>query len=396
MKELSRAVRQIQPSATLAIDALFKKMRADGVDVIGFGAGEPDFATPDHIKAAAIAAIHGSFTKYTPTPGIPELRLAVVERLRLDHGVDYAPAQIVAASGAKHALFAALQVLCEPGDEIILPGPYWVSYVELIRMAGAIPVILDTTEAQHFKLTPQHLAAAVTSRTKALILNNPCNPTGMVYDRGELESLAQVCEAHDIYIISDEIYAKLLYDGRAFTSVATLGTEVRERTILISGVSKSYAMTGWRIGWAAAPEHIATCMTNYLSHSTGAPCSIAQKAAVEALTGPQETVETMRCAFEERRNYMVTEMNQLPGVSCLLPEGAFYVMMNINQLLGKTLHGTVIHGSADFSRVLLAHGLVATVPGDAFGAPNFVRWSYATSMEQIREGLARLRKFLEE
>lgn len=395
MKELSRIAQDVRASTTLAIDALFKQMRADGVDVIGFGAGEPDFATPDHIKQAGIAAIRDNFTKYTPTPGMPALRQAIVDRLKADCGVTYTSAQIVAASGAKHALYAALRVLVNPGDEVILPAPYWVSYYELIRMAGAVPVILETTEEAGFKLTPGALAAAVTPKTKALILNNPSNPTGMVYGRGELEALANVCVEQDLYVIADEIYCNLVYDGRPFTSFATLGEEVKARTILINGVSKTYAMTGWRLGYAAAGDaSIASCMANYLGHSTAAPCSVSQMAALEALTGPQETVETMRRAFEERRNYMVAEMNRLPGVSCLMPEGAFYVMMNLEGLVGRTLCGGVIRNADDFSAAFLEHGLVATVPGTGFGAPNFVRWSYATSMENIIEGLARLKKFL--
>lgn len=396
MKELSRIASEVRASTTLAIDALFKQMKADGVDVIGFGAGEPDFATPDNIKEAGIAAIRENFTKYTPTPGIPELRKAVAQRLKADYGLDYKSTQIVVASGAKHALYAALRTLVNPGDEVILPAPYWVSYYELIRMVGGVPVIVDATEAEQFKLTPEKLSAAVTDQTKLIMLNNPSNPTGMVYSREELSILANICTAKDLYIIADEIYSNLIYDGRPYTSVAALGDAVKERTVLINGVSKSYAMTGWRIGYAAAPEHIAKCMGNYLSHSTAAPCSIAQKASVEALTGPQETVETMRQAFEARRNYLVAEMNRIPGVSCLLPEGAFYVMMNLDQLLGKTIHGVVIHSADDFADAFLKYGLVATVPGTGFGAPTFVRWSYATSMENIKEGLARLRKFLSE
>ena len=396
MKELSRIAEEVQASTTLAIDAMFKQMRADGVDVIGFGAGEPDFATPENIKEAGIAAIRADFTKYTPTPGIPELRNAVVQRMKTEWDLDYAPTEIVVASGAKHALYAALRILAEPGDEIILPAPYWVSYYELIRMVGATPVVVTATEEEHFKLTPEKLLAAVTERTKAVILNNPSNPTGMVYGREELEALARICVEEDLYIVADEIYAKLLYDGRIFTSVASLGGRVKERTILINGVSKTYAMTGWRIGYAAAPGHIAKLMSNYLSHSTAAPCSVAQKASAEAYSGPQETVEVMRSAFEERRNFLVGEMNKIPGVSCLLPEGAFYVMMNLHELLGRSIRGTVIRNADDFADAFLKYGLVATVPCTGFGAPEFVRWSYATSMENIAEGIKRLRVFLGE
>lgn len=396
MKELSQIAQAVRASTTLAIDTLFKQMKADGIDVIGFGAGEPDFNTPDNIKEAGIAAIRDNFTRYTPASGIVELRQAICTRLKADCDLDYKPAQIVAASGAKHALYIALQTLVNPGDEIILPAPFWVSYYELIKMAGAVPVVLNATEASHFKLTAEQLSVAVTPRTKALILNNPSNPTGMVYSREELQAIGQVCVEKDIYVIADEIYYHLIYDGKTFTSFPSVSEEVKERTILINGVSKSYAMTGWRIGYAAANEQIAKVMSNYLSHSTAAPCSIAQKAAVEALLGPQDTVETMTSAFEARRDHLVERMNQIPGVSCLKPEGAFYIMMNLEQLVGKTLHGVLIRNADDFADAFLKHGLVATVPCTGFGAPNFVRWSYATSMQNIDEGLNRLEHFLAE
>ena len=394
MKELSQTAQAVRASTTLAIDALFKQMKADGIDVIGFGAGEPDFNTPDNIKEAGIAAIRDNFTRYTPASGIIELRQAICARLKADCDLDYKPAQIVAASGAKHALYIALQTLVNPGDEIILPAPFWVSYYELIRMVGAVPVVLDATEASHFKLTAEQLSAAITPRTKALILNNPSNPTGMVYSREELQAIGRVCVEKDIYVIADEIYYHLIYDGKTFTSFPSVSEEVKERTILINGVSKSYAMTGWRIGYAAANEQIAKVMSNYLSHSTA--CSIAQKAAVEALIGPQDTVDTMTSAFEARRDHLVERMNRIPGVSCLKPEGAFYIMMNLEQLVGKTLHGVFIRDADDFADAFLKHGLVATVPCTGFGAPNFVRWSYATSLQNIDEGLNRLEKFLAE
>lgn len=394
MKELSQLAASVRASTTLAIDTMFKQMKADGVDVIGFGAGEPDFDTPENIKEAGIAAIEKNFTRYTPTPGIPDLRKAVCSRLKEDCGIDYLPAQIVAASGAKHALYIALCVLLNPGDEVILPAPFWVSYFEIIRMAGGVPVVITAGEDSGFKLTPEELAAAVTPKTKAVILNNPSNPTGMVYEEKELRGLAEVCVAHDLYVVADEIYYRLVYDGRDFTSFASLGGKVKERTILINGVSKSYAMTGWRVGYAAAPEQIAKLMANYLSHSTAAPCSIAQKAAVEALTGSQDSVADMKKAFEKRRNHLVERMNKISGVSCLKPEGAFYVMMNLRELIGKIIHGVTIHDAEDFADAFLRYGLVATVPGNGFGAPEFVRWSYATSMENIDEGLDRLEKFL--
>ena len=394
MKKLSSHAAAVQASTTLAIDSLYKQMRADGVDVIGFGAGEPDFGTPEHIKRAGIRAIQEDFTKYTPAAGIPDLRKAVCTRLKLDFDLDYKPSEVVIASGAKHVLYVALQTITDPGDEIIIPAPYWVSYVEMVRMVRGTPVVVAAGEEEGFKLTPEKLEAAITPRTKALMLNNPSNPTGMVYSREELKALADVCVKHDLYILSDEIYCNLVYDGRGFTSFPSLGPEVKERTILINGVSKSYAMTGWRIGYAAAREDIVKAMGNYLSHSTGSPASFAQKGAVEALVGPQEEIAAMCKAFEARRNHFVERMNAIDGVSCLKPEGAFYIMMNIQKLKGKTLHGVTIQNADDFSSVFLKEGLVATVPCTGFGTGDFVRWSYATSMENIDEGLNRLEKFL--
>ena len=396
MKELSRIAQSIQASTTMAIDAMFKQMKADGIDVIGFGAGEPDFNTPDNIKQAGIEAIEHNVTRYTPSAGTVELRQAVCDRMKADYGLDYKPSQVVVSSGAKHLVYLALRAMVNPGDEVILPAPYWVSYIELIRMVGGVPVVVTATEEEHFKLSAEKLEAAITPKTKAMILNNPSNPTGMMYSREELEAIAAVCLKHEIYVISDEIYACLAYDGKKSTSFAELGPEIKDLTVLVSGVSKAYAMTGWRIGYACANDTLAKIMANYVSHSTGSPVAICQKAAVEALTSPQDQVETMRQAFEERRNYIVERMNSIPGVSCIKPEGAFYVMMNLEQLIGKTIHGVKITNDDVFADVLLKYGLVAVVPGSGFGAPNFVRWSYATSMENIKEGLTRLEKFLAE
>lgn len=396
MKELSRIAQAVQASTTMAIDTLFKQMKADGVDVIGFGAGEPDFDTPGAIKQAGIAAIEQNYTRYTPAVGTVELRQAVCDRIRADFGLSYTPKQVVATSGAKHTVYAALRALVDPGDEVILPAPFWVSYLELIKMMGGVPVVVNATEEEDFKISAEKLEAAVTPRTKALILNNPSNPTGMVYGGAELQAIADVCVKHEIYVVADEIYCNLLYDGAQFTSFASLGEAVKDITILINGVSKSYAMTGWRMGYACAGEQIAKVMGNYLSHSTGSPSAITQKAAVAALTGSQDEVETMRRAFEERRNYIVQRMNAIPGVSCIKPQGAFYVMMNVGRLLGKTLHGTLVRSGDDFADAFLKKGLVAVVPGAGFGASNFVRWSYATSMDNISAGLDRLERFLAE
>ena len=394
MKELSNLALAVQPSTTMAIDAMFKQMKAEGQDVIGFGAGEPDFATPDHIKEAGIEAIHHNETKYTPSAGTLELRKAICQRMKEDLGLEYEPSQVAVSNGAKTCVYVALRALVNPGDEVILPAPYWVSYIELIRMVGGVPVVIDTTEQEHFKITAQKLAAAITRKTKCMILNNPSNPTGMMYSRKELEEIARVCVEKDIYVISDEIYCNLVYDGEEFVSLPTLSPEIKERTLLINGVSKSYAMTGWRIGYVAANPQVAKIISNYLSHCTGSPCTISQKAAAVAYSASQELVDTMRQAFERRRNYMVERMNQIEGVSCIQPHGAFYVMMNIEKLVGKEFHGTVIRDADDFGNLFLKYGKVAVVPGTGFGAPNFVRWSYATSIENIKEGLNRLEKFL--
>lgn len=394
MKELSRIALAIEPSATMAIDSMFKQMKADGLDVIGFGAGEPDFPTPDYIKEVGIQAIQNNDTKYTPSVGTVALRKAICQRLKEDCGVEYTPAEVAVSNGAKPCVYVALRALVNPGDEVILPAPYWVSYIELIRMVGGVPVVVEATEAEHFKITPEKLAAAITPKTKCMILNNPSNPTGMMYSRKELEEIAKVCVEKDIYVISDEIYYRLAYDNEEFVSFAALGEDVKARTLLVNGVSKSYAMTGWRIGYVAAPAAISKVIGNYLGHCTGSPSSISQAAAAEALSASQETVEKMREAFEERRNYMVERMNQIEGVSCIKPEGAFYVMMNISKIFGKELFGHVIKDADDFGNMFLKYGKVAVVPGTGFGAPTFVRWSYATSIENIKEGLNRLERFL--
>lgn len=394
MKELAQIASAVQVSSTMAIDALTKQMIADGIDVIGFGAGEPDFNTPAHIKAAADKAIANNITRYTPASGTMALKEAVCGRMRQDCGIEYKPSQVVVTSGAKHCVYLALRALVNPGDEVILPAPFWVSYLELIKMVGAKPVVVTAEESAGFKITAEQLAAAITPNTKAMILNNPGNPTGMVYSRGELEAIARVCVERDIYVISDEIYYGLLYDGVQSASLAALGNGMKERTILINGVSKSYAMTGWRIGYLLSNETIARVLSNYVSNSTGSPCAVSQAAAVAALTGPQDCVEDMRRAFQERRDYIVERINRLDGVSCLKPEGAFYIMMNMEKLIGKTIHGELIQTCDDFCTAFLKHGLVATVPGSGFGAPGFVRWSYATSMDNIRKGLDRLEAFL--
>lgn len=395
MKSLSKVASAVQPSSTLAIDTLAKQMRADGIDVIGFGTGEPDFPTPQNIVEAAERAMAENKTKYTPASGIPQLKEAVCYRMKEDCGLDYRPENCFVASGAKHNVYLALQALLNPGDEVILPAPFWVSYIEMIRLAGGTPVVIYADASAHFKMTAEQLEAAITPKTKCLILNNPSNPTGMMYTKAELEALAKVCVRHDLYVISDEIYNALVYDDNKFVSFASLGEDVKERTILVNGVSKSYAMTGWRVGYALANREITGVMSRYASHSTGAPSTISQWASVEALTGQQQTREEMRQAFEKRRNYLVERMNGIAGVSCIKPQGAFYVMMDLRQILGTTLYGVKISDCDVFAKLFLDQAKVAVVPGSGFYAPEYVRWSYATSMENIEKGLDRLEKFLQ-
>lgn len=394
MKAVSKIAEGVHASTTLAVDSLAKQMKEDGYDVIRFGTGEPDFNTPDNINMAAIAAICDGKTKYTPAAGIPALRKAIAKQLQDDCGLSYDYTQIVVASGAKHSVYIALAAITNPGDEIIIPAPFWVSYYEMVKMTGGVPVIVTAGEESGFKVTASQIEAAITDKTKCLMLNNPSNPTGMIYSKDELKSIAEVCVKHDLYILADEIYYKLIYDGIEFTSIASLGDEVKERCLLINGLSKSYAMTGWRIGYCAANKQLAKIMSNYLSHSTGAPSTISQWAAVEAINGPQQSCEEMRKAFEERRDYIVQRMNSIPGVSCIKPNGAFYVMMNIEKLIGRTLGGKLITNDDDFAVAFLESAYVATVPCSGFGMKNFIRWSYAASMDNIKEALDRLEKFL--
>ena len=394
LKPISKVAAQVQASTTLVIDSMFKDMKAAGEDVVGFGAGEPDFPTPEHIKQAGISAIEGNKTKYTPAAGMMELRKAACYRLEQDFGLKYEPQSVVVASGAKHAIYIALMVLCDPGDEVVIAAPYWLSYSEMVKQASAVPVIVAAGEEQHFKITAEQLEKAITDKTKVFMLNSPSNPTGMVYSRDELEAIAEVCVRHNIYVIADDIYANLVYDGIEYTSIAALGEEIKRRCIVINGVSKSYAMTGWRIGYACAEPFIAKAMSNYLSHSTSAPSTISQVAAIEALKGPQEDIEEMRKAFEARRDHLVERMNKIEGISCIKPQGAFYVMMNMKNFIGKTMYGEVINNDSDFARLFLEKGKVATVPCESFAAPGFIRWSYATSMSDIDKGLDRLEQFI--
>ncbi|NLL69580.1 MAG: pyridoxal phosphate-dependent aminotransferase [Epulopiscium sp.] len=391
---ISKKGSQIKPSSTLAITAKSKQMKAEGMDVIGFGAGEPDFDTPSHVKEAAIKAIKEGFTKYTPVSGTLELRKAICSQLVQEHGLVYECNQIVVSNGAKHSLTNAFMAILNPGDEVIIPAPFWLSYPEMVALADGVPKIVYTQKENQYKITSEQLNANITSRTKALIINSPSNPTGMIYTKEELKALVDIAISHDLYIISDEIYEKLVYDGAEHISVASLGPEAYEKTILINGVSKSYAMTGWRIGYAAAHPEIAKVMSNIQSHGASNPNSIAQKAALAAITGPQDCVEQMRQAFEERRDYMINRIKQIPGISAFKPQGAFYVLVDVEELIGVSYEGERINGAADFARLLLEKAQVAVVPCQDFGCPNHIRLSYAISLENIKKGIDRIESFI--
>lgn len=390
---VSNKAKNIKASTTLAIDSKFKAMKAEGLDVVGFGAGEPDFDTPDYIKKAAIEAINAGKTRYTPAAGTMEVRKAVAEKFSRENGLSYEPTQIVVSNGAKHSLVNAFMAILNPGDEVIIPAPFWVSYPEMVKLADGVPVVVASTEEDDFKVTVAALEKALTPKTRALVLNSPSNPTGMVYTEEELKAIADFAVKNDIYVISDEIYEHLIYEGK-HVSIASFGEDIKNRTIIINGVSKTYAMTGWRIGFAAAAPEIAKIMANVQSHASSNPNSIAQAATVAALSGGKEEIEMMKKAFVERRNYMVDRINSIDGVSCKKPNGAFYVLMNISKIKGKTIAGKVINTSDDFAELFLQEAKVAVVPCSGFGNDDFVRWSYAVSMDTIKEGLDRLEKFL--
>jgi aspartate aminotransferase len=394
MSILSDRATGLKPSPTLAITAKAKSMQAHGIHVVSFGAGEPDFDTPENIKGAAIRAINQGFTKYTAVGGIDDLKDAIIQKFQRDNGLTYKRSQILVSCGGKHSFYNLAQALFDRGEEVIIPAPYWVSYPPMVALAGASPKIIHAREDNCFKITPEDLKKSISSRTKALILNSPSNPTGSAYARGELERIAEIVLSHPIFVISDEIYEKIVYDGFEFTSIASLGEEIKNRTIVVHGVAKTYAMTGWRIGYAAGPEEIISAMNNIQSQSTSNPTSISQKASVEALTGPQDEVKKMVSAFAQRRNYIVNRLNELPGVSCYKPVGAFYVFPSFSQYYGKTYQGKKIGNSTDLADFLLDIARVAVVPGIEFGADPFERLSYATSMEDIREGLDRIEEAL--
>ena len=389
-RKLSDRVLGLPPSPTLAITAQAKEMKAKGEDVIGFGVGEPDFKTPEHISEAGIRAIRDGKTGYTDASGIIELKKAISETIRAEVGAEYTPERIIINCGGKHSFFNLSLAFFEPGDEVLVPAPYWVSYPPMVSLAGATPVIVAAPKEKGFKVTVDSLSVAASKHTKALVLNSPSNPTGAAYTKKELEEIARFCLENDIYIISDEIYDKLVYDGFTHVSVASLGKEVADMTIYLNGVSKTYAMTGWRIGYAAGPADLIKAMGKIQSQSTSNPTSISQWAAIDALTGPQDDVEKMRKEFESRRTIMVDGLNDIPGVSCLKPQGAFYVFPDVSGVYGASTNDGVIEGSVDFASYLLSAVKVALVPGSAFGDDRCVRLSYASSLVEINEGIRRI------
>ncbi|MDY0187707.1 MAG: pyridoxal phosphate-dependent aminotransferase [Syntrophus sp. (in: bacteria)] len=388
--KLASRVSLIKPSPTLVITAKAAALRAEGRDIVDFGAGEPDFYTPEHIKAAAIQAVESNFTRYTAVGGIDELKDAIIRKLHRDNYLSYRRSEIVVSCGAKHTLFNLAQVLFEEGDEVIIPGPYWVSYPDLVLYTGAQPVIVNTREQDGFKLTPEGLERAITERTRALILNSPSNPTGSAYTKEELAALAEVVLHHSMMVISDDIYEKILFDGLDFWNIAAVAPALKDRTIVVNGVSKAYAMTGWRIGYAAGPEVVIAAMGKIQSQSTSNPASISQKAAVEALTGDQRVISEMVKEFQRRRDYIVSVMTSFNGVSCLKPQGAFYVFPNVSALYGLGFGDRKINDSSAMAEYLLEEAEVAVVPGSAFGDDRYIRISYATSMELIEKGLERI------
>ena len=382
--EISERAAQLTPSLTLSIDSKAKAMKAEGLDVCGFGAGEPDFDTPEHIKRAAIEALEAGFTKYTPNAGIPELRQAISDKFAADNGLNYRAGQVVVSNGAKHACYNAILATCQPGDEVVIPAPYWVSYPDMVRLVGAEPVIVPTSERNGWKMRPEDFENAMTPRTKMLIMNSPGNPTGSVYTREELEAIVNVAAEEDIYVLSDEIYEKLVYDDVKHVSVASLSQEAYDLTITVNGFSKSYAMTGWRLGYLAAPEAVVRAVDSIQSHTSSNPSSFSQYGALAALKGDQQPLSDMREEFDMRRNYMFDRLSKISNITAVKPQGAFYILVNISQL-GLT--------SQNFADRLLSKANVAVVPGAAFGDDRTVRFSYATSLDVIKKGLDRFQDF---
>ncbi len=384
--KINSRIAKVVGSSTLAITAKAKELRAKGCDVVNFAAGEPDFDTPDSIKAAAIKAIENGFTKYTPSTGTLDLRQAIAEKFKKDNQLEYTPLQIVVSCGAKHSIYAIIQVLVDEGEEVLIPSPYWVSYPEMVKLAGATSKMLPTSAKTHFKITAEQLAENITDKTKLLILNSPSNPTGMLYSKEELESIAKVCVDKGIYVISDEIYEKLIYDAPEYTSLASLGKDIYDLTITVNGVSKAYSMTGWRIGYAAGPEEIMGYVKKLQDHSTSNPSSISQMAALQALKEPEESIIAMRDEFKRRRDLITSAFDQIPEVDYIKPEGAFYLFCNFSKL----------GASFEVAKQILDDVNVAIIPGEGFGAPGFMRLSFATSTERIQEGTKRIAGWIKE
>lgn len=390
---ISERAKRTNPSPTLAVTSRAKRMKAEGIDVISFAAGEPDFDTPQNVKDAAIKALQEGFTKYTPSSGIVELKQAICAKLKRDNGLDYAASQIVVSNGAKHSIYNAILALCNPGDEVIIPTPYWVSYPEMVQLADGVSVFVQTDEATGFKITPDMLRKAITPKTKILILNSPSNPTGAVYDRSEIEDIAHIAVENGFYVISDEIYEKLVYDGREHVSIASFGDDIKKLTVTVNGLSKSHSMTGWRVGYTASEQEIADAMERIQDNTTSNPVSFVQRGALEALNGPQDSVEMMAREFDRRRRVMVNGLNSIPGIVCPEPGGAFYVFPNISALIGRSFGQWAITGAETFADYLLnGDAKVAVIPGTGFGADANIRLSYATSMEAIEKGIERIRE----
>jgi aspartate aminotransferase len=387
---LSKRIRDIKPSATLALNAKALSMRAAGIDVVNFGVGEPDFDTPKHIRDEAIRAIEEGFTRYTAVGGIPELKAAIVDKFRRDNDLTYEPDEVMVSCGGKHVLYNLAQAFLDPGDEVIIPAPYWVSYPPIVMLAGGSPVIVRTGEADDFKLSPGSLEKAITPRTKMLILNSPSNPTGSVYSESELKALTEVILKYDIWVISDEIYEKLIFEDIGFCSIAQVSDEMKSKTFVVNGLSKTYAMTGWRIGYVAGPREIIGGMVKIQGQSTSNPNSIAQKAAIAALTGPQDAVQAMIEAFDHRRRHLIERLDAITGVRCNAPAGAFYAFPNFSHYFHSERDGKTIKDSTDLCEYLLNEARVALVPGIAFGDDDFIRFSYATDIDRINEGLNRI------
>jgi aspartate aminotransferase len=389
--KLANRVLSLTPSTTLAITAKAKELKEQGVDVIGLGAGEPDFNTPQHILDAAVQSMEQGHTKYTPSAGLPALKKAIISKFKQDQNINYNMNEIIVGNGAKHVLYTLFQVLLNDGDEVIIPIPYWVSYPEQVKLAGGVPVYVEGLESNSFKITPEQLADKITDKTRAVIINSPSNPTGVIYSEEELSELGKVCLEHNILIVSDEIYEKLIYGENKHVSIAQLSPELREQTIIINGVSKSHSMTGWRIGYAAGNKEIIEAMTNLASHSTSNPTTTAQYASIAAYNGPQEPVAEMRQAFEERLEIIYSKLTAIPGFTCVKPQGAFYLYPNVKQAAKLTGYEDV----DAFVEALLVEAKVAVIPGSGFGTPDNIRLSYATSLDQLEQAVARIHQFVE-